>query len=183
MSDTDVLSVNPGKTTLGDLNPDACLSMFRNRVLNRLSRQARTRDRDILGVRTPGGTRRNATLLAMRVAFGALLIAGGCMSVSVDHLDATGVVDYIALAENATYILEIVAGGVLLTGFLTRILMVAAACGFAAIAISAAMAGVFDQCSVMCALVCMMFALSGPGKISIDRVIANSIDRARKCQV
>lgn len=168
MNQSEILSVNPCRTTLGDLHPEACLRRFRSNVLKYDMRKLRIRKRvqSVFGVGAPSGASRNATLMVMRLAFGALMFYSGFISFPTDIM---------------TGCLEMAAGAVIALGLFTRILCGVAMVGFAALASMVAMTGVFDQSAVMYALVCGMFMLCGPGIVSIDGLFSRMmIRRARR---
>ena len=109
-------------------------------------------------------------MLLLRWALACLLIVSGSFILSGEIYAP---VNYIPSEVYALF--EIVIGGMLVLGLLTRIAMGVATIGFATVATLSVVHGVFNLEALMCCMSCLVFLIFGPGKFSCDFLIRKSI--------
>lgn len=172
MNVSDTLSVDPGRTTLGDLHPELDTKLLRRKKMvgMRRKRSAKKALNFIFAINALRADGKAVAMLLIRWALGALLIVSGSFILSgeintpVEYLDP----DIFA-------ILEIVAGSMLVLGVFTRFAMGIATIGFITVSILATCKGVFDMQSFMSSISCMIFLVFGSGKYSADFLIRKAI--------
>lgn len=171
MNNSDTLSVNPGRTTLGALHPEFSTSFLRGTITTSHAETDCHKTLNILfGANTLHSNSRGAAMLLLRWALSALLIVSGSFILSGEILSPVSYINPLAYA-----VFEITAGTLLAVGVLTRIAMGAAALGFAVVATLSVIHGVFNLEALMCCLACMVFLIFGAGKFSGDFLIRKSI--------
>lgn len=160
-----IISVNPGKTTLGNLNPEATARMvLRRRVMHRQSSRVnllRRRISLIFGIKGRFSTKRTVQLLLTRLAFAGLLVG-------------------IALTrfEGAMETSAIVLASLISVGLFCRISNLAVASWAGSLAVMAGIAGEFETTSTAVAIIAAALAYSGPGKYSIDAILRHALFRS-----
>lgn len=180
MNNSDVIiSVDPGQSTLGTLNPEITARIIRSRRgEERKERTCRQRLEMLFAVSGPTATGRSVGLLAVRMLFGALLIYSGMMAGGGEQLSAIAAGDFSGLPLSLPAIVEIVVGSMLCLGLLTRLTASAAAVWFAVrFGIDAAQ-GLLSQTWGLYALVCGLLAWFGAGRLSLDLLLRSSLHRA-----
>lgn len=174
------LTVNPSAKTLGNLNPDcaenAALRVLNNSALRRrrLSSKmvmAETRRRCRWVRMVWGGTaaskRTSTFLLACRWAFAAVLV----------------VYSLTALGGTTAMIVGLAAAASMAVGCFERVAMYASAVFFSVVAINVLeTAATLPVLTIMSAvalpLVCLVMAIAGPGRYSLDAIVRRNIYRS-----
>ena len=172
MNNSDTLSVDPGRATLGALHPEFDASFLRGKVS--ITRGNIKKNRRVVNlffaVNTMHSNTKGAAMLLLRWALACLLIVSGSFILSGEIYAP---VNYIPSEVYALF--EIVIGGMLVLGLLTRIAMGVATIGFATVATLSVVHGVFNLEALMCCMSCLVFLIFGPGKFSCDFLIRKSI--------
>lgn len=171
MNNSDTLSVDPGRTTLGALHPELNAQFLRGTV--RVPRRKKSGEKALNFFFAATTLRANSKVVAMllfRWTLGALLIVSGSLILS-GEIDSP--VNYINTELYA--ILEIISGGMLALGLFTRIVMGFATFGFAIISTLLIIKGIFNLEALMCCVSCMFFLIFGSGKFSCDFLIRKAI--------
>ncbi len=153
MNASDVISINPGKATVGDLNPEATAGFLRYNVLSSYSKQSSSQSLEkIFGIRKGAVTKRDYLLLSARVTTGILLIL--CSFLDLITLPATllglmtislisGLFQRITMSGSFLCILILLLGGYTLGGLIIPL------------------------------IVGLTFSFISPGHISADKLIFN----------
>lgn len=161
-----VISVNPGKSTVGQLNPEAAVRRLRNLRCDAVPAKTLERRRALkflFGLGSRRDLRHSGRLLLWRVAFAALLLVA---------FFAPGY----AVASPA-WILPAMAVS-LLSGLFQRVAMTAASLWFTYLAVSLlAAAGTLDMVAAFCAMISGMMAVAGPGRWSLDMILRRRLHR------
>ncbi|MDE6670529.1 MAG: DoxX family protein [Muribaculaceae bacterium] len=169
MNKIEVLSVNPGTSTLGSLNPElaSALACSSRAIGNRSDSLVDDTVDFFTAVRHPSAMRLGTALLMLRVAFGALLIVTGCFAIpSLYTLDSIA-----ALQPYWEGVLQVAIGSLLCLGFGARIASLAGMAVFGTIATMAIMAGELPQTDILYTFGCFTFFILGAGRISVDGLI------------
>lgn len=177
MNVSDILSVDPGRTTLGDLHPELDAKFLRRKgmVSMRKKRSAKTALNFIFAINALRADGKAVAMLLIRLALGALLIVSGSL---ILYGEIHSPVEY--LAPDIFAILEIVSGAMLVLGLFTRFAMGVATLGFATVSTLAICEGVFDMQSLMSAIACMVFLVFGSGTYSADFLMRKAIIQYNK---
>lgn len=173
MNTAETISVNPVSKTLGALNPEATL-----RFLEENARKVDlSHDKKALSLSclffhtsTPGVSAFSGRMLVFRLMFAALLIVSGSFILAGEITSPI----YCLNAE-AVALTEIIAGGLLAIGFLSRPAMTAAAVLFGWSATLNAMEGMFDMQAMLCCLGSLFFMVMGTGRFSTDFLIRKAM--------
>lgn len=171
MNNSDTLSVDPGRTTLGALHPELNAQFLRGTV--RVPRRKKSGKKTLnffFAATALCANSKGLAMLLLRWALGALLIVSGSFILS-GEIDSP--VSYINPELYA--ILEIVSGGMLALGLFTRVAMGIATLGFATISTLSIIEGIFNLEALMCCVSCMVFLIFGSGKFSCDFLIRKAI--------
>lgn len=172
MNNSDTLSVDPGRATLGALHPEFDASFLRGKVS--ISRGNINKSKRVVNlffaVNPMHSNAKGAAMLLLRWALASLLIVSGSFILSGEIYAP---VNYIPSEIYALF--EIVIGGMLVFGMLTRIAMGVATIGFATVATMSVIHGVFNLEALMCCMSCLVFLIFGPGKFSCDFLIRKAI--------
>lgn len=175
MNVSDTLSVDPGRTTLGDLHPelDSKFSRRKRMVGMRRKRSAKKVLNFIFAINALRADGKAMAMLLIRWALGALLIVSGSFILSGE---ISSPVEYLGTDIIAVFaILEIVVGTMLVFGIFTRFAMGVATIGFVTVSIIATCKGIFDMQSFMSAISCLVFLVFGSGKYSADFLLRKAI--------
>lgn len=177
MKTTDIISVNPSKSTLGDKNNLVETGILRTNIL---SENINSKDIDLTNIlfstSLPSKFNLNQYLVPLRTIFGTLMIIAGIFNIEgAFHFNQP-----IALS-----IIEIVLGAFLSVGFLTKFSMGAGAVIYGILAIMTMRGGMIDLSAFLLCLGCVTFFLLGCGKYSCDyfiysRLRKNKAQRLRK---
>ena len=168
MNVSDTLSVDPGRTTLGDLHPelDSKFSRRKRMVGMRRKRSAKKVLNFIFAINALRADGKAVAMLLIRWALGALLIVSGSFILSGE---ISSPVEYLGTDIIAVFaILEIVVGTMLVFGIFTRFAMGVATIGFVTVSIIATCKGIFD-------ISCLVFLVFGSGKYSADFLLRKAI--------
>lgn len=169
---TDIISVNPGKMTLGALHPEATEKLIRSSA-KMLSTPATTKNgflNFVFASSTPGVGRFGSYMLICRLLFSALLIVSGAFILS-GEINAPAVPFipfYFAIAE-------LVAGSMIGLGLLTRIASFSCGLLFAYLSVMSILSGIFDMTNLILTFSCVAFAMFGGGKFSVDFLIRKGL--------
>ncbi|MCH5224006.1 MAG: DoxX family protein [Muribaculaceae bacterium] len=166
----DTISVNPGKTALGHTE-DYTSAIFRTQVVNK---EAASHKIDLVSFLFPstaaGFTGLKNYALPLRALFATILIVAGLSSMATlggFHAMGLGIV-------------EIVFGGLLAIGVLTRPVMFGAAIFFAIYSALSVRTGHADISSLSLMFGCFIFSAMGSGKYSVDLLLRKSVKKAIK---
>lgn len=167
-----VLSVDPGRITLGALHPEAAGRIIRTKVLSPVYKQHDSRNRlnIALACTTPGVNLYGSYILLLRVLFASLLIVSGALILDNEIIAPENIMDNKIFAWG-----EIIAGAMLATGLFSRFAMMASAVVFCIIAVKSTIGGEFDMQSIACFIGCAIFLIAGAGKYSLDFLIRKAI--------
>lgn len=168
MNISDTLSVDPGRTTLGALNPEFSADFLRAKgIAESNNKRSGLAVLDFIFATNGLKSHVSAGALAfLRCALGALLIVSGAFILSGEILSPANVIS----PEIYAY-LEIAAGSLLALGLLTRVAMGATTIGFGFIATMNVINGVFDMQAMMTCLCCLVFSIFGAGRFSSDFLV------------
>lgn len=171
MNNSDIISVNPGQNTLGSLR-----SEFSNHTL-RYSINATLDgvvvDKDLVNFVFGSSSvfrRKGLTVLMIRILLSVIIIFSGCYILNEEMSLSTSI-----FTTNTYAISQIILGGMLAIGFLTRFATFAGFAGFGYMTINAVNAGVFNSLSLVICLLCLAFIFLGAGKYSADFLIRKII--------
>lgn len=167
MNATQVISVNPGKKTIGELLLEARKNEpASHSIVAAVTRKPKGHSlmNALTGISAKASKSTSRRLLFLRVITAAIL--GGLAWYS-----------WYAEAEPMLFIPLIVLGGSLLTGFLTRIVSIGMLGTFVYFAFQGLAAPVISGALAFTALV---FAILGPGRYSIDQLIRHAALSASK---
>ena len=183
MADVNVISVNPGKKTLGALNIDLISKVARScRPVSRAIRTPRFKTvcNVVFGINKSVTPSWSSKLWLSRSVVSAYFLITGIIGISA----STG------NALHALSIFNIVAACMIFLGFLSRIASASGFMLYAAIAVSAAFGyswhlssattPVFESMAVMQAIMYLLIAVTGPGRYSIDQLLRRYIFRKAK---
>ncbi|MDE5713878.1 MAG: DoxX family protein [Muribaculaceae bacterium] len=182
MNVSDTLSVDPGRTTLGDLHPEFNAKKLRRKKLAgmRIKRPKRNILNFIFAINSLRSNGKSLAMLIIRCALGALLIVSGSFIIEGEIFPPFENINPVLYAT-----LEIFAGSMLVLGMFTRLAMALATIGFGIIAFFDIYHGVFDMQALMSCVACLVFLIFGAGKYSCDfllrkAIIVKNIRRLRK---
>lgn len=185
MSRIEVLSVDPGEKTLGALHPEvsACLAKGTRAVDTHHDSLTQDTVDFLTAVRHPSAMRLGGALLLLRCLFGAMLIVSGAFAIDPEAFGVAMSQGVAGLEPFALALAQIVAGSLLCLGCgvrLTSIVMAAVfgAAAFNSLAQGAAVMGL----EMMLCFGCVVFAVLGGGRISVDGLVYKSVRswRARR---
>lgn len=177
MSEVHVISVNPGKSSMGELNPEATARAIRNRLMRSETSPAvslKHRLNAIFAVGGINGMSRPVTLLFVRMLAGALLLVSGMMMGFGGQLPAEAGMPF---EMSASSLILIVAGAILCLGMLTRPGMACMALYFMVVCGIGISRGSFLSADAMYAMTGIVFAVAGAGRHSVDDIMAGNIFR------
>lgn len=177
MNISDIISVNPGRLTLGYLHPEKAGRLLRKTVIVRNLRNTH-KSRYLNAVFTctaPQADCFGSCMLLFRFLFAALLIVNGSFIASGEIYAPR------FMPESSVFsIVEIVAGSLLAIGLFTRPVMTAVAIGLGIMTTEAVAAGVFDSASLAMLFGSVVFVILGSGKYSCDFLIRKAIILRRR---
>lgn len=179
---SDVISVDPGRITLGELHPTTSVPQRFLRCHAIQSPTAkRHRHRLASIVKTgmaPGAERFGGYMLLFRCLFATLLIVSGAFILSGEIVDPQAIV-----GDRIFAIAEIIIGALLAVGLSTRFAMAIATIFFGIWSALSISAGVFNMQCLLCTFGSLVFLLTGPGKYSCDFLISKAfVMRSLKSQ-
>lgn len=171
MNNTDTLSVDPGRTTLGALHTPSGAGLFRMSVNHAQKKDSGASFLDVFfATKTMSATSRHPALLLLRWALAAIMIVSGCFILTGEIYSPVAYVDPQIYA-----IVEITAGALLALGLFTRLAMTVAVAGFATFAIVSTLSGIFNLEALVCCMACMVFLVAGAGKYSCDFLLRKAM--------
>lgn len=185
MSQATVISVNPAKSTLGDLNPGATARILRSRVLEQEA-EIPSFKKAINGLFALGNVRgasRSVSLMLVRSLVGAILILSGISSSFGGVLPFGSGLETAHFAFSTLGVLQIVAGSVLCLGLFTRIALAVVGVVSGIMFVAGLFSGEFLQPQAMLLAITAVFALVGPGAHSVDSTIRASLYKAYRNRV
>lgn len=183
MADVKVISVNPGKNTIGALNFEFIEKVARTcRPVGKVIYNQRVKSicNSIFGINKSTTNVGSAKLLLIRAMIAAFFISLGTFNLNISSLSA----------EFNIHLFDIVIGGMILLGFFARI---ASICGFIHYASMAALplfgvspsflslsSATPDITAISQSLIFLFLAITGPGRYCIDQLLRNWILRIAK---
>ncbi|MBD5357627.1 MAG: DoxX family protein [Bacteroides sp.] len=172
MNNSDIISVNPAQTTLGSIHLEMAENLLTNSVS--LNADSSSHSNDVINFafasRRPGNSRYNIGILMLRLLFAAVLIVSGSFILIKEIPSPTNY-----FSSYAVGLAEIIIGGMLAAGILSRFAAAVGIVGFGFIATNAILAGVFNSTSLMMCLACVAIAILGSGRISCDYLVRKAI--------
>lgn len=172
MNNFKTISVEPAKLTLADQkNKERNLEFLRTNVLEKERNESSSINfmNLVLPLQKTGTGTFNQFSLPMRTVFSALLIIAGMTTLNLSSGTAGSIM--------GLGIVEIILGGFLALGFMTRVSMAVSTMIFAAIGILSLRTGFNDIASFSLMFGSMLFCLTGSGRYSLDFFIRRSIIR------
>ena len=170
MKIAETISVNPGKATLGH-QESVARNLLRSSVIDNSAEKSSI---DILSFIFPstgsGVTELKKYALPLRALFATILIVTGLTFVENPAL----------IHGSGFGIVEIVIGGLLAIGFLTRPIMAGASVYFAIVAALSIRNGLPDMSTLTLLFGTLLFCVLGSGKYSLDSTMRSLIGRAKK---
>lgn len=172
MNVSDTLSVDPGRTTLGDLHPDLNAKAIRRKRLAgmRIKRPQKKILNFIFAINSLRSNGKSLAMLVIRCALGALLTVSGCFIIKGEIYPPFENIDPVLYG-----CLEIFSGSMLIMGLFTRLAMAVATIGFGIIASLDISNGMFDMQALMSCVACLVFLIFGAGKYSCDFLLRKAI--------
>lgn len=183
MADVKVISVNPGKNTIGALNFEFIEKVARTcRPVGKVIHNQRVKSicNSIFGINKSTTNVGSAKLLLIRAIIAAFFMTLGILNLDITFLSA----------EFNIHLFNIVIGGMILLGFFARI---ASICGFILYAfmaagpllgVSSSSISLYSSTPVITAisqsLIFLFLAITGPGRYCIDQLLRNWIFRIAK---
>lgn len=183
MADVKVISVNPGRNTIGALNFEFIEKVARTcKPVGKVIYNQRVKSicNSIFGINKSTTNVGSAKLLLIRAMIAAFFISLGIFNLNISSLSA----------EFNIHLFDIVIGGMILLGFFARI---ASICGFILYASMAALplfgvspsflslsSATPDITAISQSLIFLFLAITGPGRYCIDQLLRNWILRIAK---
>lgn len=177
MTQASVISVNPAKSTLGDLNPDINAGLLRRRVLERESRGVSFK-KVVNGAFALGGTKvrnRSVKLMLVRSIGGAVLLLSGIAAGFGGSFPTAELMQSGAFHASIAAVMMIVGGISLCLGLLSRITMSGIALVSTVLLAVGLSRGVWLADDAMLAVSGLAFAMVGPGFHSLDATLRRNL--------
>lgn len=172
MNQANVISVNPGIKTLGELNIGTASVAKISRTLARPVRAGRSAAgialRLLFGVTPHGG--------AFSAKMGLIRVLAGALAITMALWQASDVTDLLAIES----IIAISFGLSLVFGLFTRITSAVMTVLYGASLYASAVTGTPDFFAASITLTALAFTLLGPGRFSIDRIILKGLAAMRR---
>lgn len=164
MEQISVISINPGRRTTGSFLEPTLRQDSTGTVPTEIRPSVRTAI-EILGTQT---TRKNSSILLLaRILFGAMSVVIGIMNIT-----GSPGLTYMPLPQGCSIVM-IACGALMIPGLLTRIAIGTAFAMFAALGLVMTKEGMFPQMALMWGAVCSLLCIAGPGRYSLDGIIAD----------
>ncbi len=183
MADVKVISVNPGKKTIGALNFEFIEKVARTcRPVGKVIHNQRVKSicNSIFGINRSTTNVGSSKLLLIRIITAAFFLTLGIFNLDVSSLST----------EFNIHLFNIVVGGMILLGFFARIASISGFLLYAYIAIAPLLAftppfavtseTIPDIAAISQSLLFLFLAITGPGRYCIDQLIRNRILRIAK---
>lgn len=171
MNYSDIISVNPGKLTLGALHPEGATRLIRTNININSSTVKKHRFLDfIFAVKAPGINRFGKYMLVMRLLFATILISSGCLTLNGSITNALTII-----SSQVSGILQITAGAMLALGLLTRISILSIGIILSASILITFTNGMPDMSALSSLFTCILFIIMGAGKYSLDFLIRKGV--------
>lgn len=169
MNKANVISVNPGIKTMGELNIEEInLSRISRTISN--PGQVSSTFKNILntafGIDSNVTTHWSAKLAAIRIIAGLILLSTGILALTGGQL---------GLAQHAMSIISIILGISLMIGFLSRIIAAGAMIAGIVVMAECLSTGVLDPASATVAVSGAVMGILGPGHYSLDQILRRGI--------
>ncbi|MDE7180708.1 MAG: hypothetical protein K2N88_05870 [Muribaculaceae bacterium] len=171
MNNANVISVNPGVKTLGELNINEINLARLSRTISNTGRSTSSFKKALdftFGIGRTTASSMSSRLLAVRTVAGSLFSAFGTLSLAGSSM--------IAL-PHLLAVSSLVLGLSLLTGLCTRIASLAAAAMAFIASYSALMSGTLDSTALLVAVSGVVFCVLGPGRYSADAYLRSGLHR------
>lgn len=171
----DIISVDPGRATLGALHPE---------FAQRIGRKVNVQSPSILlskkmwlnltfACSSPGVGVNSRNMLLLRLCFAAVLIVSGAFIIGGEILSPAAGYDSRMFA-----VFEIAAGSMLALGLFSRFAMFAGVIFYGFLSFQSISAGIFDMQEILCCFGSLVFLLTGTGRYSADFLIRKAIIRS-----
>lgn len=171
MNNANVISVNPGIKTMGELNIEEINLSRISRTLSNPG-QANSTFKSILnatfGIDSNVTTHWSSKIAAIRILSGLILLSTGIVSLTGGQL---------GLAEHTMSVISIVLGASLIMGLLTRLVSAGALIAGIVVMAESLSAGTLNPASVTVALSGAVMGILGPGHYSVDQILRRGIFR------
>lgn len=175
IKDINVISVNPAKKSLGALHPELLGRMMKNcRIPKKIAQASGFNPivNCIFGINKTVTIGWSGKLFVVRILVSAFLILNGIAAAP----------DFSAFNVAAA---QIVLGGMLFIGLFSRIAAIASASiyGWEIISVITASSepwAIPDTALILSVTLCVIAAITGPGRFSVDQIIRRSLVRAAK---
>lgn len=170
MNQANVISVNPGKKTLGELHVnDRNISRISRTLAapRRMANPLRAVTNALLGINSRVNSRFSGKMMLIRLVCGTLFLLMG-----LPELLGTG---FDLAAADTEVIIECCVGVSLIFGFLCRVSSVAAACWYGYAFYESFAFGMPDLGYAILSAVMLIFAVFGPGLYCIDQFIRRGL--------
>ncbi|MDE6006262.1 MAG: hypothetical protein K2G67_01755 [Muribaculaceae bacterium] len=169
MNNANVISVNPGIKTMGELNID---EITLSRISRTLSNPGQTSStfknilNGLFGINSMVTNRWSVKLASVRIIAGVIMLATGISSL-------TGMV--MSANSGMIGIAATILGASLILGLFSRILSIGAVGVSVVILAESLTAGTVDQMALTMAMVGAIMAIVGPGHYSLDQILRRSL--------
>lgn len=177
INNSDVISVNPGRKTLGALNLQSATRFLRTTITLPSNRRksANRKTLDVLfAVASPSFRQRSGCIIVLRFFFAVLL--GLCAFMPM-YFDSS--LEFYHMGVSHIAVIAMIAGvASLVLGLFIRPVMIAVALILAAESALQFSVGDFDETVLFCVFGCVLFAVTGSGKYSVDYLVRRLLLRS-----
>lgn len=171
MSITKIISIDPTRKTLGSIHSEITERILRNSNISHGDNTLSSRQlvNFIFGIPS-GSTLFNSCIFLVRTLFATVLILSGSLILSNEVNAPTTFI-----APQLFAIGQILIGGMLFFGLLSRLAMAAGFTAFAFVAVKSILAGSLVISPIVLGSICLIFMLLGTGRFSCDFLIRKAI--------
>lgn len=184
MTHASVISIDPGKSTLGDLNPAATARTLRYRVLNREAQASASFKHVLNSIFAIGNAGRaqskGVSLMLVRMLVGTILLFCGLSEGFGGVLPTPEVLQSAGFVPSLETVALLMTGTSLCLGLFTRIMLLASAVCFGIVFGEGIAACEFMQTAALMFALSLVFAVKGPGRLSMDALIRRSLYSAHR---
>ncbi len=171
MDITNIISVDPAQKPLGAIHTEITERILRNSNISHGDDLISSRQFFNFVFGTPSrSTLFSSCALLLRTLFAAVLILSGSL-ILMDEVNAPTTF----ISPQTFAIGQIIIGGMLFLGFLSRFAMAVGFAGFAFVATKAILAGMLSVSPILLGVICLTFMILGTGRFSCDFLIRKSI--------
>lgn len=169
MNNANVISVNPGIKTMGELNIEEITLSRISRTISNPGQKSSTFKHILnatFGINSDVTSRWSAKLASIRVAAGSIMLALGAFSLQGAQA---------GMAPQALGIVSIALGVSLILGLFTRLISIGALGVAIAIAFESISGGALDSTALTVALSGIIMGILGPGHYSLDQIMRKGL--------